>query len=94
MLHVSAGTNATAMLIFLWWREFCFLKQQADLAGKWHFYFMRYLEVSAFDFVLMWTKTKVFSSFSQELKRVGLGLGDTDSPPTVPHLRLVAKPSN
>lgn len=41
MLHISAGTNATAMLIFLWWRQFCFLKQQVDLAAKRHFSFMR-----------------------------------------------------
>lgn len=92
MLHVSAGTNATAMLVFLWWRKFCFLKQQVGLSGKWYFSLVRYLEVSAFGFLLMWSKTKVFSSFLQELKRARLGLGDRDSPPTVQHLRQVAKP--
>lgn len=92
MLHILAGTNATAMLIFLWWRQFCFLKQHIDLAGKWRFSFRRYLEVSAFGFILMWSKTKVFSSFSQELKRVRQGLGDRDSASTMPRLRLVAKP--
>ena len=81
MLHTSARTNATAMLIFLWWRQFCFLKQQADLAGKWHFSFMRYLEVSAFGFVLMWSKTKVFSSFSKELQRDRRLVTGTHSPP-------------
>lgn len=92
MLHISAGTNATAMPIFLWWRQFCFLYQQVDLAGKQHFSFMSYLEVSAWGFVLMRSKTKVLSNFSQEQNRVRQGLGDRDLPSSMSHPGLVAKP--
>lgn len=72
--------------------SFFFLKQQVDLAGKWHFSFMIYLEVPAFGFVLMRSKTKVFSNFSQEQKRVRQELGDRALPSTMSHLGLVAKP--
>ena len=89
MLHTSAGANATAMLTFLWWRQFCSLKQQADLAAKWHFSFMVFRSCR-FGFILVYSKA-VFFTFSQEVERVRQGLGDRGLLST-PHPRLMAKP--
>lgn len=62
MLHISAGTNATAMLIFFWWSQF--FSQVASRPGwKMAFFFSEIFRSFSF-WVCSDVEHQVFSSFS------------------------------